>query len=158
MEADCEDGDSASASIPKIETSPDLNQFLSTITSHITDATTKMTSDFNKVLSAKSSFKQEIMDANKDFKHDIRNELAELRDLFNQQQRMLQSLPAMSSLSTPPVVPAVIPSPVSSSVPISNNAIPSSNLSLPVSTSVTSTDQVLLMLTDSFSKMANALT
>jgi len=158
MEADCEDGDSASASIPKIETSPDLNQFLSTITSHITDATTKMTSDFNKVLSSNSRFKQEIMDANTDFKHDIRNELAELRDLFNQQQRMLQSLPAMSSLSTPPVVPAVIPSPVSSSIPISNNAIPSSNLSLPVSTSVTSTDQVLLMLTDSFSKMANALT
>jgi len=96
MEADCEDGDSASASIPKIETSPDLNQFLSTITSHITDATTKMTSDFNKVLSSNSRFKQEIMDANTDFKHDIRNELAELRDLFNQQQRMLQSLPAMS--------------------------------------------------------------
>jgi hypothetical protein len=78
MEADCEDIDTTQVTNLKAETHPDLNQFLSAITSHITDATTKMTSYFHKVISANSIFKQEIMAANTDFKQEIRDELAEL--------------------------------------------------------------------------------
>jgi len=158
MEADCQDDNATLAPVPKTETSPDLNQFLSVITSHITDATTKMTSDFNKVLSANSIFKQEIMDANTDFKQGIRTELAELRDLLHQQQRVLHSLPITSNLTVPQVAQAVPSSSVSSSQPVNISVVTPSNLGLALSVGASSSDQVLLLLTDSFSKMANALT
>jgi len=54
MEGHCEDIDTAQVTNPKAETHPDLNPFLSAIDSHITDATTKMTSDFHKVISTNS--------------------------------------------------------------------------------------------------------
>jgi len=158
MEADCQDDNAAPAPVPKTETSPDLNQFLSVITSHITDATTKMTSAFNKVLSANSIFKQEIMDANTDFKQDIRTELAELRDLLNQQQRILHSLPITSNLTVPQVAQAVPSSSVSSSQPVNISVVTPFNSGMALSADSSSTDQVLLLLTDLFSKMANALT
>jgi len=156
MEADCQDDEDHPSVSPKQEVLPDLQQFLSTITTHISNATTKMSTDFHSVISANNVFKQELLDANMDFKQEVRDEIAELRMLLHQQQQLLNSNPSSTQH---------LPSQASSSNAISTSPLPvasststqSSNLASSTSTPP-STDQVLLLLTESFSKMANALT
>jgi hypothetical protein len=146
MEADCQDAANNNGASLKQEAFPDLNQFLSAITSKITAATTQMSNnDFHTVISANTIFKQEV-----------RDELTELRMLISQQQQPLRSTPS---------VPTGIQTHFSASNPSQLNHTPVSGPSLspglsnvPTSTLPTTTDQVLQMLTDSFAKMATALT
>jgi hypothetical protein len=111
-----------------------------------------MTSDFHKVISANDIFKQEVLDANTDFKQEVCDELSELRALLRHQQQLLSS--SLNSVNSNQAQP-----PVYTSVSLSSNVYPSSIAysSLPTTLSLT-TDQVLLLLTDSFSKVATALT
>jgi hypothetical protein len=139
----------------KHEDPPNLNHLLSTIASQITDATNKMSSDFQQVSSDNRIFKQDILDANDVFKQEVRDEIADLCALLCQQQQLLNSSSSPPVITSPsvPDVPSVSPrNTVVSNLPTNSN---STGL-LPTTTSP-STDEVLLLLTGSFTKMASAL-
>jgi len=156
MEADYQDGENVAKASPKQDENPDLNAFLNVIKHHIENATDKMAGDFRQVIEANSTFKQEITNQNDSFKIQVKQELDELRQLILQQQPLSSGTSShTSSFSSQPGIS------ITSStqpVPILNHVLPSPlNTPSPVISSST-TDQVLLLLTDSFTKMANALT
>jgi hypothetical protein len=125
---------------------------LNVLTTHIEDATLKMTSDIHRVIALNDDFKQNMVEANAVFKREVQ---AEFADLSNQQQQstampnpsVTMNLPHVTAPSTH--IPGVQVIPPSVSVP----NLPQTS-SPPVAAT---TDQVLLLLTDSFTKMASAL-
>jgi hypothetical protein len=156
MEVDCQDAANNNGASLKQEAFPDLNQFLSAITSKITAATTQMSNDFHTIISANTAFKQETLDANMDFKQEVRDELRELCMLISQQQQTFRSTTSVPSgiqthvsASNPPQL---------SHIPVSGPSLSPSLSNVPTSTLPTTTDRDLQMLTDSFAKMATALT
>jgi hypothetical protein len=156
MESDFTDPKNPTMASPKQEDPPDLASFLSVLKSHIEDATTKMASDFHQVIASNDIFKKEIVEANDEFKNNVKQELDYLRMLLHQQQHLYSSSSSNTSgLNVSPPVLALPPS-VSTSVPNLSNSTVLGNATSSVTSS--STDQVLLLLTDSFTKMANALT
>jgi hypothetical protein len=156
MECDYDDSTPLNSVATKNEDPPNLNHLLSTIASQITDATNKMSSDFQQVVSDNRIFKQGILDANDVFKQEVRDEIADLRALLRQQQQLL------NSSSSPPVIPSPsvpdVPSVSPRNTVVSNLPTNSNSTGLLPTTTSPSTDQVLLLLTESFTKMASALT
>jgi hypothetical protein len=159
MESDCEDVKNSAMGPTKQEHPPDLNTFLSVIKNHIEDATLKMTFDFHHVIVSNDNFKQDIIDANENFKREVQDELAELRALLHQHQNLIQSTIPIQP-TTMPLPPVMIPSASNSGVSVVPTTAPVSSATNTSSSPVvmsTSTDQVLLLLTESFTKMALAL-
>jgi len=90
------------------------------------------------------------VDKNDTFKQKVRSELDGLQSMIHEQKKLLTSFTSSSINNKTPDPISVLPESVQSLVrilPVNSNHV-----------SPTSTDQVLLMLTDSFSKMASALT
>jgi hypothetical protein len=141
---------------PKQEDPPDLNTFLHVIKNHIENATYKMAGDFCQVIASNDTFKQDIIDTNDAFKINVKKELDKLRNLMYQQQ-LLSSGSSLSTSGTsiPPSVPSSSSTqPVTVSTPVVAPALKTT----PSAVTSSTTDQILLLLTDSFTKMANALT
>jgi len=156
MESDYQDGKNISTATTKSDDAPDLNAFLQAIKLQIEIATDKMAGDFRHVIAANDAFKQEITNANDAFKVNVKQELDDLRQLICQHQLSASSTSA-SIHGTSSQQEVSSPS-TNQSAPILN---PVGTSSVNITTSVVSsstTDQVLLLLTDSFAKMANALT
>jgi DNA uptake protein ComE-like DNA-binding protein len=149
MEVDCQDNDDTKmASSIKLEDPPDLNKFLSVLRAHITASTSKMSNEFQQVASANNSFKQEIRNANNASQQEVRDDILELRALLYQQRSNVQ-VPASSMSSMNSILPQTSPDTI---VKTTSVAIPSS-----ISPTVASTDDVLRLLTESFSKMVIAM-
>jgi len=136
------------ASSIKLEDPPDLNKFLSVLRAHITASTSKMSNEFQQVASANNSFKQEIRNANNASQQEVRDDILELRALLYQQRSNVQ-VPASSMSSMNSILPQTSPDTI---VKTTSVAIPSS-----ISPTVASTDDVLRLLTESFSKMVIAM-
>jgi hypothetical protein len=154
MEEDFQDCTSLNSVCTKNEDPPDLNQFLSQIANQILTATDKMSSDFHHVMSDNRIFKQEVMEANDVSKQEVRGELQELRSLIQQYSSQMNTTPN-SNGPVPPQVPVSLSTSSANVTTPSINPVSSVNITSNLSSS---TDQVLLLLTDLFTKMANALT
>jgi hypothetical protein len=143
MEEDFQDCTSLNSVCTKNEDPPDLNQFLSQIATQILTATDKMSSDFHHVMSDNRIFKQEV-----------RGELQELRFLIRQYSSQMNTT-LNSNGSVPPEVPVSLSTSSANVTTPSIHPVSSVNITSNLSSS---TDQVLLLLTNLFTKMANALT
>jgi hypothetical protein len=130
----------------------DMNVLFESIKHHITNATQQLSGDFQRVVESNSKFKQEVQD-----------ELQEMRQVLAEQKRLL----GIQSSSSVPVVPTIssVDLPSVSSVPSSQYVSPppvtqSAHSSTPGSVSVSQdiNAQILLLLTDTFSKLSTALT
>jgi hypothetical protein len=75
MEGDYDSSTPLNSVATKHEDPPNLNHLLSTIASQITDATNKMSLDFQQVTSDNRIFKQDILDANDVFKQEVRDQI-----------------------------------------------------------------------------------
>jgi len=149
IEVDCQDNDDTKmASSIKSEDPPDLNKFLSVLTAHITASTSKMSNEFQQVISANNSFKHEIRNANDAFQQEVRDGILELRALLCQ-QRSNVPVPASSMSSMNYISPQASPDTIVNTTSV---AITSS-----ISPPAASTDDVLRLLTEAFSKMATAM-
>jgi len=109
-----------------------------------------MASDFHQVIASNDIFKKEIVEANDKFKNNVKQELVDLCKLLHQQQHLYSSSSSNTTgLNVSPPVLAPPPS-VSTSVP---NLLKSTVLGNATSSNTSSSaDQVLLLLTDSFTK------
>jgi hypothetical protein len=149
MEDDCEDSQNKSCDSTRSRTTQDMldmTQLFASITTQIKSATQKISSDF-----------KQVVEANDDFKKSVREELDESRLILSDQKWLLNIMSSststavnVSTTSVPPssgninYVPQVSPSQV--------HPAPS-----PVSSMPDVQSQMMLMLTDSFTKLSSAL-
>jgi hypothetical protein len=145
MEADCKDSPDVSTPLE----SPDLQSMFTllsvTVASHISSQTV-IIQDQIKENDAQVQHLQLI------FQQEVRSELDEFRELLSQQQCWLESRLIDPVAQTTPVVPTA---------PTLTTPVPQASQVLPDNSSSSSLDlqaQMLLMLTDSFSKLSSALT
>ena len=128
----------------------DMNSLFAAITSHLTNATQKLSTDF-----------QQVIATNDDFKKEIRQELDEMRKILADQKRILkidqhQDTPPNANVSQHNLPVATSPS---SSVTVPSMHQTTSTSSVP-SRSPSDSDmqaQMMLMLTESFTKLSSAL-
>jgi hypothetical protein len=128
-----------------------MNILFESIKHHITNATQQLSGDFQRVVESNSKFKQEVQD-----------ELQEMRQVLAEQKRLLgiqssSSVPAVPTISSVdlPSVSSVPSSQYVSSPPVTQSAHSSTPGSVSVSQDINV--QILLLLTDSFSKLSTAL-
>ena len=130
----------------------DMNNLFESIKHHITNATQQLSGDLQQVVDSNSKFKQEVQD-----------ELQEMRQFLAEQKRLLGLQSSSDVTMVPTISPVTLPS--VSSVPSMQNVappvVPQSVQSSTLDSTTASQDinaQMLLLLTDSFSKLSTALT
>jgi hypothetical protein len=152
MESDCEDQGTSSS---PASNGPDITQLFASLSAQMTYQTTslqdKLSTDFSNVVQANDVFKKEV-----------RAELDELRLLIAQQG--IKSETSVASNSSPPSVPVMsLPT-----IPCSNSDTSGNNMSIPVQSispistspplpSVDVQAQMMMLLTESFSKLSSVL-
>jgi hypothetical protein len=156
MEADCEE--SSSANMASVDTF-DITQLFAALSSQMMAQNNSIQEQIMQNDLKISTDFQKVIQANDDFKKDVRAELDDLRRLLSQYQNIsspssnLTSATITSSTTTPVIsAPTTIPS-SSSSTTISNASI--SSLGSSSSTDVQT--QMMMMLTESFSKLSTIL-
>ncbi len=128
----------------------DMNSLFESIKVHLTNVTEKLSTDFHQVV-----------ETNNDFKKEVRQELDEMKKFLNEQKRVLK-IDQYQEVTQPDSIP-------SSSFPVSSTPV----LGVPVQThaSITSASsvqsgsssssdmqaQMMLLLTESFTKLSSAL-
>jgi len=128
----------------------DMNSLFESIKVHLTNVTEKLSTDFHQVV-----------ETNNDFKKEVRQELNEMKKFLNEQKRVLK-IDKYQEVTQPDSIP-------SSSFPVSSTPV----LGVPVQThaSITSASsvqsgsssssdmqaQMMLLLTESFTKLSSAL-
>jgi hypothetical protein len=131
----------------------DMNTMFESIKHHITNATQQLSGDFKQVVDSNSKFKQEVQE-----------ELKEMRQFLAEQKRLLGIQSSSDVTTAPTTSPATMPS--VSSVPSTQNIAPpvipqsvqSSTLASTTASQDINAQMLLLLLTDSFSKLSTALT
>lgn len=156
MEADCQESSSATmASMEQV----DINKLFTALSTQIMNQNSILQDQIKQNDLKMSSDFQLVVQANDDFKRDVRAELDDLHCLLTQQQNA--SRPSSDVMSINPIGP--IPSPIFlTSLPIPSSSSPSNSSTIsplsPGSSSMPDVQtQMTMMLTESFSKLSTFL-